>query len=364
MRAPSDDRRWMRLAVREASKGIGATSPNPPVGACIVRNGRLLSCGYHHAAGMPHAEIEAFNACRENPEGATLYVTLEPCSTSGRTPPCTSRVIASGIKRVVAGSVDPNPKHAGRGLDLLKAAGIEVRCGVRGVDTDFLIEKFSKLICAGKPFVTLKMAQSLDGAIADYSGKSKWISSEESRNAVKELRNTADAVMVGAGTAVADNPSLLGERNFRLILDSSGRTPSGSKIFTDGNAARTVVAVTSACPAARIEEITASGARVWTLPSDAGGKIDLPALMTRCGEEGWMHVLCEGGAELAGSLAARNLADEIIIFIAPVILGRRAASSFGNAEIPLPSAPRYRIVSSVPSGPDIKLTLRPAPEPQ
>lgn len=359
------DRRWMRAALAEARRAEGQTRPNPPVGAALVRDGRLLSIGFHHAAGQPHAEVEAIAGCTEDPVGATLYVTLEPCSTHGRTPPCTDRIRAARLARVVVATVDPNPRHAGRGIDVLRQAGIAVDVGVLAKQADDLLAPFGKWITTGRPFVTLKMAQSLDGAIADAAGRSQWITGPRARDAVQRLRRRADAVLIGVGTVLADDPSLLCRSPdappslHRIVVDSRGRTPPTARLLTDGHAARTVIATTAACPSAVRDAWQAAGGRVWTLPHDAQGHVDLDALLACAGSEGWLHVLCEGGATLAGALVGARLVDVLQLFIAPVVLGARAANTFGAFPFDLASAPRFRLVTQRRWGPDLQLTATP-----
>lgn len=370
--------RFMRRALALARRAEGLTRPNPPVGAVIVApdGETVLGEGWHRRAGCPHAEVEAFlDAERRGADvrGATLYVTLEPCSTTGRTPPCTSRILASGVRRVVVGSVDANPRHAGAGLALLRDAGVEVVEGVLRRETDAILAPFFRWIRTGRPFVTLKMASSIDGAIADAHGASQWISCATSRAAVQRLRRAADAVLVGAGTALADDPSLLcrlpgaaargGIR--RIVADASGRLPATLRIFTDGHAAQTVVATTRQCPDAAAAAWRAAGAMVWTLPQAADGHgVDLPALLARAGKEGLMHILCEGGATLAGALIRAMLVDELRLYLAPIALGGRTASVFGDAPIPLAEAPRFIFDRPRRSGDDWLLVGRPAQNPR
>jgi diaminohydroxyphosphoribosylaminopyrimidine deaminase/5-amino-6-(5-phosphoribosylamino)uracil reductase len=359
------DRRWMRTALAEARRAEGQTRPNPPVGAVLVRDNRLLATGYHHAAGQPHAEVEAFAACTEDPSGATLYVTLEPCSTHGRTPPCTDRILAAGVRRVVVATVDPNPRHVGRGIEVLRNAGIAVEVDVLSKAADELLDPVGTWITTGRPFVTLKMAQSLDGAIADANGRSRWITGPRARAEVQRLRRRADAVMVGVGTVLADDPSLLCREPdapptlHRIVVDSHGRTPATARVLTDGHASRTVFATTDACPQATRDAWQSAGGRVWTLPRSANGRVDLCALTAKAGAEGWLHVLCEGGATLAGALVAANLVNELRLFVAPIVLGGRSANTFGAFPFPLDTAPRFRITAQRRLGPDLLITARP-----
>lgn len=355
----------MDRALQLARRGEGFTRPNPPVGAVVVRGGRLLGEGFHARAGLPHAEVEALHACRESARGATLYVTLEPCCTHGRTPPCTDLLIRSRIKRVVVGCADPNPRHASRGFHILQDAGIAVTRGVREAECRRLIEPFACRLALGRPFVTLKLAMTLDGRIADREGKSKWITGPEARDAVQALRRRVDAVMVGAGTVVADNPSLRcrlpdAPPAWRVVVDGRGRTPAGAQVLTDPWAEWTVMATSSACPEARRRAWGRKGCRVWTLPVNREGQVSLPRLLRRLADEGLLHVLCEGGGALAGGLIRAGLADECLFFYAPAILGdAHAVSGVTGADFSLARMPRMRIEEVTRLGADLLVRSRP-----
>lgn len=371
MTAVANDARWMRRALALARRAEGMTRPNPPVGAVIVENGAPLGSGWHHAAGQPHAEVNAFAACPRPPSrDATLYVTLEPCCTAGRTPPCTDLIVRSGIRRVVAACPDPNPRHAGRGFEVLSAAGIEVATGVCRAEAEALIEPFATRMLKGRPFFTVKLASTLDGRIADRDGSSQWITGEKARAWVQRMRRRCDAVIVGAGTVAADDPSLLcrlagAPKNlFRVIVDGRGRIPASARVLNDEAAARTVVATAVELPQKRIREITARGARVWTMPSaEGGGAVDLRALAKRLGDEGLMHVLCEGGGKLAGSLAAAGLADEFALFYAPKVLGDACATPcIAGLDLPLSGALSLEIREMRRIGADLLVMARPARE--
>ena len=338
---------WMQLALEEARRGVGLTHPNPPVGAVIVRDGRVISRGWHSKAGSDHAEKAALkNAGREAAAGADLYVTLEPCSTHGRTEPCTDWILDYKINRVIVGAVDPNPAHAGRGITILEQQGIPVVSGVCRQEAEALIAPFKKWVLTQTPFVTLKLAISADGCIADSNGASKWITGPEAREKVQALRRTADAVLVGSETVRMDNPSLLprpdgGRRPLRVIADSLARISPDANVLTDGNADQTVIAVTAQAPKDRRELIAATGAQVWVLPSVAN-HVSLTALLQRLGENGLLHVLCEGGGTLAEGLLKENQVDRIALFIAPMIIGgdaaRRAIAGTGWS---MRNAPRF-----------------------
>src|ERR1019366_4427210 len=252
----------MRLALRLARRAYGRTSPNPMVGAVLVKGGKIIGRGWHRGAGQPHAEIEAMRDAQRgghNPKGATLYVTLEPCCTQGRTPPCSAAIIAAGIRRVVAGATDPNPRHAGRGFRILRRAGLSVTHGVLARECGQLNETFNHWIVRGAPFVTVKAAMSLDGKIATVTGESKWITGEPARALAMKLRAGADAVLVGVNTILKDDPALTlrlpgfaGKVLRRLVLDPRGRTPLAAGIVSDASAHLTTVVVTSAAPSQRL----------------------------------------------------------------------------------------------------------------
>lgn len=291
-----DDTQWMNEALRLARLGEGLTRPNPPVGAVVVRHGRLIGRGWHRKAGGPHAEVYALRQAGRHARGATLYVTLEPCSTRGRTPPCTDAIRKAGIKRVVAAITDPNPRHAGKGFKLLREAGLEVVSGIGSEDARELLSPFAVSMLCRRPYITMKLAESLDGRIADSIGRSKWITGPAARAAVQGFRRRVDAVLVGAGTVLADNPSLLprpakGRSPFRIIVDTTGKVPVTSRVFTDGFASQTVLATTKRCPARRQADYAKSGATVLVLPSAANG-VSLPALMRSLHALGILHVLC------------------------------------------------------------------------
>ena len=301
-----DDGDFIQRALELAERGEGHTRPNPPVGAVIVKKGKIIGEGWHKKAGGDHAEVAAIkNALkRGNPaKGATIYVTLEPCSKPGRVGACTDAIIAAGIKRVVYGSVDPNPVNRGRAKHILSRAGITCECA-NDCDCDELIAPFTKYIRTGLPYVTVKLAMSLDGRICDDFGNARWISSAESRKMTGKCRERVDAIMVGAETIRRDNPSLLshGKRNddlIRVVVTRSGKLPKNAQIFTDGAPNET---------------------RVFRVGKDAK---DLRDVLRQLGKMGVMHVLCEGGLKLARSLADAGLVDEWITVLAPVVIGSR-----------------------------------------
>ncbi len=355
----------MARAIALARRGEGGTRPNPPVGAVVVRRGKLLGEGWHRQAGSPHAEVEAIHACRGSVKGATIYVTLEPCCTHGRTPPCTDLLIRSGIARVVVGCADPNPRHARRGFRILADAGIAVTCGVREDECHRLIEPFAMHQRHGRPFVTLKLAMTLDGRIADRTGASKWITGTPARAAVQAVRRRVDAVLVGAGTVVADNPSLRcrlpgAQDVWRVVVDAAGRTPATAQVLTDRWADTTVMVTSSRCAIRKREAWATHGSRVWTLPAKSDGQVSLSRLLQRLAKEGMLHVLCEGGSRLAGALVKAGLVDEYLFFYAPAVLGdAQAVGAVAGADFRLAQMPRLKIEDVARVGNDLLVRARP-----
>jgi diaminohydroxyphosphoribosylaminopyrimidine deaminase / 5-amino-6-(5-phosphoribosylamino)uracil reductase len=323
------DSQFMRLALQLARRGYGATSPNPMVGAVLVKGGKIIGRGWHRRAGLPHAEIEALRDARKrgpHPRGATLYVTLEPCCTHGRTPPCTDAIIAADIKRVVIGATDPNPKHAGRAFKILRRAGIEVVHGILPDDCAKLNEAFNHWIVRRTPYVTVKTAMTLDGKIATAAGDSKWITGEKSRAFGMKLRQGADAILVGINTILADDPSLTVRTKTvksiqRIVLDSMARTPLTAKVVRDEFAAWTTIIVGKSAPKNRVAAL-AKKVRVVVAPCH-GEKIDLRWLLKKMGAENVTCMLVEGGGEVNASFLLGGLAQRVAFFYAPKILGGR-----------------------------------------
>jgi diaminohydroxyphosphoribosylaminopyrimidine deaminase/5-amino-6-(5-phosphoribosylamino)uracil reductase len=350
-----DDLRFMRLALRLARRGYGTTSPNPMVGAVLVRGDRIIGQGWHHRAGEPHAEVEALgHAVRRgfDPKGATLYVTLEPCCTQGRTPPCTEAILAAGIRRVVAGARDPNPRHCGKGFEHLRRRRVAVTQGLLAQECERLNESFNHWIVHRTPFVTVKAAMTLDGKIATASGESKWITSEPARAYGVRLRQGADAILVGVNTVLADNPSLTvrgrrpevggrqeEKRLRRIVLDSLARTPADARVVSDVHRDATTVIVSEAAPKSRV---AALARKVHVLvaplapplppapakPSGSGRTaspkprhLDLVWLMQKLGSEEVTSLLVEGGGEVNASFLFQGLAHRVAFFYAPKVLG-------------------------------------------
>ncbi len=359
---------YLRLALRLAEKGRGRTSPNPMVGAVLVKRGKIIGQGWHHRAGEPHAEIEALRDAakrRNDPAGATLYVTLEPCSTHGRTPPCTEAIVAAGIKRVVAGATDPNPAHAGRGFQLLRRKRIEVVAGVLAEKANRLNEAFNHWIVRRTPFVTVKAAMTLDGKIATAEGESKWITGSRARAYGMKLRQGADAVLVGINTVLADDPALtvrgLREPNTprrRVVLDAMARTPLKAQVVADKFHAFTIVVVSRRAPRARVARL-AKRVRVIEAPEQQG-RLDLRWLMKKFGSEGITSLLVEGGGEVNASFLLGGWTQRVAFFYAPKILGgrdaRKAVAGQGIGQ--LSEAIRLEVVEWRKLGADLLLTGR------
>jgi diaminohydroxyphosphoribosylaminopyrimidine deaminase/5-amino-6-(5-phosphoribosylamino)uracil reductase len=327
----SSDAGFMRAALGLARRGFGRTSPNPMVGAVLVGGGRIVGRGWHHRAGEPHAEIEALRNAQArgcNPKGATLYVTLEPCCTHGRTPPCTESIIAAGIRRVVAGATDPNPRHSGKGFSVLRRAGIPVITGVMSQECEELNEAFNHWIVQRTPFVTVKAAMTLDGKIATAGGDSKWITGAPARAYGMKLRQAVDAILVGINTILADNPRLTIrtadrplKRLRRIVLDTRARAPLSAHVVSDRNAELTTIVVGEQAPQSRVRELRRR-VKVVVAPS-RNGQLDLGWLLKRLGSENVTHLLVEGGGEVNSSFILGRLAQRVAFFYAPKILGGR-----------------------------------------
>jgi len=321
---------WIEHALKLAEKGKFTCSPNPMVGAVIIDNNKIVGEGFHKKAGEPHAEINAINNAGYISKNAALVVTLEPCSTHGRTPPCTEAIINAGIKKVIVGTVDPNPKHAGNGLDILKSAGVNVIL-LNDPNCKKLNEKFNKFIEFGFPFVHIKWAMTLDGKIATFSGDSKWISSDKSRFFVHYLRAEYDAVLTGSGTVLKDNPQLNvrleGEwrQPAKIIIDSLCKTPPESNIFKSSG--KVIIACGENAPENNIKQLQKSGAEIIRTPINPNGKINLPTLLKSLAKKNVSSIFVEGGAELTGAFFDAKLVDKITAFIAPKIIGGKNALS-------------------------------------
>ena len=324
----SSDKIFMRRALALAARGQGRTRPNPMVGAVIVCAGRVVGTGYHRRAGEPHAEVVALRAAGTRARGATLYVTLEPCDHQGRTPPCTAAILASGVRRVVAAHEDPNPRVRGRGLRRLRAAGLATRVGVLAAEARALNEIYLTWRTARRPFVTVKVAQSLDGKIATRTGDSQWISGPAARAYGQALRAQVDAILVGVRTVLADDPRLTcrGPRPMRpplrVVVDAALRTPPTARLLRGG--APVLIATTRAASAARRRRLAARGAEILILPG-RHGRVNLRALLRELARREITHLLIEGGGELIASAVQAGVVDRWIAIIAPILIGGRLA---------------------------------------
>lgn len=322
---------YMRQALVLARRGFGHTSPNPMVGAILVRGGRVIGKGFHRRAGLPHAEIESLTDAAKRGErvkGADLYVTLEPCCTHGRTPPCTDAIIAAGIKRVFVGATDPNPAHRGAGLKILRNAGIKVTTGILETEAARLNEAFNHWIVHGRPFVIAKAAMSLDGKIATVAGESKWITGEKTRAVGMKLRVGADAILVGVSTIVADDPSLTvrpekarAKPLLRFVLDPMGRIPLNARVLNDGGPTTVVMSERSA---RKRQDAIAEKASVLMLNQNDGG-LDLASLLNQLGDHEVTSLLVEGGGETHWTFFQQALVNRVVFFYAPKVIGGRTA---------------------------------------
>ena len=353
------DRQYMQEAIALAERGRGHTAPNPMVGCVIVKDGRTIGRGYHHKYGDLHAERDALAACTEDPAGATMYVTLEPCCHHGKQPPCTEAILAASIARVVVGATDPNPLVSGKGIGILRAHGVTVEAGLLDAEIREQNRIFLKYITTRRPWVALKVAMTLDGKIATADGDARWVTSEAARTFVHQLRGQLTGICVGAGTVRADDPMLdcrvEGYKNpVRILPDSSASLSPDSRIARSAAGIRTLLAHTGAAAPDQLERLRACG--VETLPcAERDGHIDLNDLLARLGAQGIDSILLEGGEELNGSFVAQDLVDEYYIFIAPKILGGKDAKTAvgGTGFAKMAEARGVRIESVRSFGPDL-----------
>jgi diaminohydroxyphosphoribosylaminopyrimidine deaminase/5-amino-6-(5-phosphoribosylamino)uracil reductase len=357
----------MGRALRLARKGEGQVSPNPLVGAVIVRDGRIIGEGWHQCCGGPHAEINAIRSAAEPVAGATVYVTLEPCCHHGRTPPCVEALVACRPARVVVGTIDPNPRVAGRGLQALQAQGIDTSLGVLGEACKGLNEVFFKYIGTGLPFVTLKFAQTLDGRIATVDGLSRWISAPASLRFAHGLRRAHDAILVGATTVLRDDPELTcrlvrGRNPLRIVVDSRLRLPPEIRLFSTAGTP-TIVATTRRAPAAKRALFVERGIELLEVEADRDGRVDLAALLAVLGQREVTSLLVEGGAALITAFLKNGLADRLIAIVAPKILGE-GISAVGDLGIrSLDNALRLSSLRVSRRGGDLILDSRLSPAP-
>ncbi|MFP4015456.1 MAG: bifunctional diaminohydroxyphosphoribosylaminopyrimidine deaminase/5-amino-6-(5-phosphoribosylamino)uracil reductase RibD [Halanaerobiales bacterium] len=337
-----DDQYYMKIALELAQKGEGYTSPNPMVGSVVVKDGEIIGQGYHQYYGGPHAEVYALDQAGERAEGATIYVTLEPCSHYGKTPPCSVKVVNSGVKKAVIAMTDPNPLVAGRGIKHLEKAGIEVKVGILEKEAKELNEPFVKFICTDRPFVYLKSAQTLDGFLATRTGDSKWITNEKARLFGHKLRHKVDAILVGIGTVINDDPSLTtrlpdqkGKDSTRIILDARLEIPLEARLINQESEAGTIIVTGEDCDLNRKEELSEKkGVDILTIPLNAQGRIPLDLLLKILHDQCISSILVEGGGRVNYSFLKAGLVDKIYSFIAPKILGGNDGISMYAGEGP------------------------------
>ena len=325
------DLAYMQRALELASRGAGLTSPNPLVGAVVVRDGAVVGEGYHHAAGGPHAEVEALRAAGSRARGATVYVTLEPCAHHGRTPPCAPGLVEAGVARVVVAMRDPNPRVDGRGLEVLRNAGIAVEDGVAAAEAQRLNRAFCTWVTQGRPLVTLKSAVTLDGKIADVHGGSRWITGEEARGEVHRLRSLSDGILVGVRTALADDPALTVRLStpwprepYRIVVDPQARLAPDARLLSSGTPAKAVIAVGEQAAIDAVTRLEATGASVVRCPAD-GTRLDLRFLLQWLASREVTSLLVEGGGQTNAAFLEAGLVDRVAMFVAAVLLGGRSA---------------------------------------
>lgn len=354
----------MRRALALAARARHLTSPNPAVGAVVVKGGRIVGEGAHRGPGTPHAEVVALEQAGEQARGATMVVTLAPCTRQGRTPPCTPAVIEAGISEVVVAVADPNPAEGQGSIEPLQRAGIDVTVGVRGDEAASLIENFTTWVTTGRPLVTIKVASTLDGRVAAGDGSSRWITGARARKDAHRLRAAADAVMVGVGTVLADDPALTvrlrgydGSQPMRVVLDSAGRTPPDAAILN--GTAPAMIATTDKATDEQVEHLRARGAEVVRFP-DREGRVDVDAVIAALGERGVTDLLVEGGPAVTGELLDRGLADRAVFYVAPALLGQLGAASVAGLVAPtIDHARRLTITSVRRIGEDVRIDLKP-----
>ncbi|WP_288909584.1 bifunctional diaminohydroxyphosphoribosylaminopyrimidine deaminase/5-amino-6-(5-phosphoribosylamino)uracil reductase RibD [uncultured Megamonas sp.] len=327
----SYDEKYMRLAMQLAGNAIGRTSPNPLVGAVIVKDNRVVGCGWHRKAGTPHAEVHALNQAGELAQGADVYVTLEPCAHYGKTPPCAKALVEAKVKNVYGGLLDVNPKVAGKGFKILEDADIHVEYGFLQDELRKQNEVFFKWIEHKKPFVVLKVAMTLDGKIATATGQSKWITNETSRAYGYKLRDIYDGIMVGINTVIEDNPMLTarvdgGKNPIRIVVDSSLKIDINANVVQD-KSAKTIIATTDKADKDKILKLQAQDVDVIVVDKDENDKVDIEKLLDILGQQNICSILVEGGATLSGSFVARKLVDKVYFFIAPKIVGGKEAKT-------------------------------------
>jgi diaminohydroxyphosphoribosylaminopyrimidine deaminase / 5-amino-6-(5-phosphoribosylamino)uracil reductase len=359
----STDTKFMKRALTLARKGIGRTSPNPAVGCVIVKNGAVIGEGWHKKAGGPHAEIHALEMAAVAARGSDVYVTLEPCCHTGKTPPCCDALIKAGVRRIVAGMRDPNPRVSGGGLAALKQAGIETSCGLledacRAINLPFITH-----VTTGRPYVTYKCAMTLDGNIATITGESRWISCEESRKYVHRMRSRMDAVMVGVDTVIADNPQLTvrhvrGKNPLRVIVDTRLRTPESVTMLNGQKTSGTIIATCESNPRVHLRYLK-QGATMVVCEAD-DGRVSMKDLLQKLGTMGVQSILLEGGSRLAGNMLQHGLIDELVFFVAPKVIGNNGFAPFTLSGLTsMEQAVRLVFTNVSRSGVDLIIHARP-----
>jgi diaminohydroxyphosphoribosylaminopyrimidine deaminase / 5-amino-6-(5-phosphoribosylamino)uracil reductase len=356
----------MKMALGEAKKAMGRTSPNPLVGAVVVQQGKIVGRGYHQRAGTPHAEVHALRAAGARAAGAVLYVTLEPCNHTGRTPPCTEAILQAGIRQVVVGMLDPNPRVTGGGCEFLAAKGVEVVAGVLADACREINRPFIKHSTTGLPWVIMKAGASLDGRIATRAGNSGWITNQQSRREVHRLRNRVDAILVGIGTALCDDPALTtrqaggrGRDPLRVVLDAGLRLSPAARMLSQESSAATWIFCGPRADMENRQRLLAAGAVVKSIPESAPGQLDLRVLLTELGKADINTLLVEGGSGIHGSFLKAELVDEMYLFIAPCFLG-----TDGVPVVDLPGtekiadAPRPQVIRTRRFGDDLLVVGR------
>lgn len=353
---------YMSRALELAKLGEGHTNPNPMVGAVLVKNGRIIGEGYHEVCGQAHAEVNAFKHATEDPEGADLYVTLEPCSHYGKTPPCAKLIIEKKVRRVIIAALDPNPLVSGRGVRMIQEAGIEVISGVMEEEAKALNEVFMRYIVNKQPYLVLKYAMTLDGKIATAAGDAKWITSEDARAHARHMRGVYMGILAGIGTVLADDPQLTareeGARNpIRIIVDSSLRIPENARVLDDQESAKTIIAVATPSDQDKRKRLEDREIKILDVPGE-DGRVDLVKLMTLLGEMGIDSVLVEGGGQIIGSLVKAHLADRVLCYISPKLVGGDQAKTpaGGDGIAVLADAMKLDEIEVANIGPDVLLS--------
>ncbi|MBN8200083.1 MULTISPECIES: bifunctional diaminohydroxyphosphoribosylaminopyrimidine deaminase/5-amino-6-(5-phosphoribosylamino)uracil reductase RibD [Bacillaceae] len=357
---------YMKLAISLAAAAKGQTSPNPQVGAVVVKNGEILGMGAHLKAGTPHAEVHAIAAAGDKAKGADIYVTLEPCSHFGRTPPCADLIINSGINRVFIASEDPNPLVSGKGIERMQDAGIEVVTGILREEADALNEPFFHFIKTKTPYVTIKAASSFDGKTAAKTGDSKWITSPESRQDVHRLRHEHDAILTGINTIIHDNPLLTarlpqgGKNPIRVILDTNLRIPADAKVIRD-QSVKTIIFTGREIDRSKAEEIKKYGAEIFSFPAN---EVPIKEVLKNLGERNIMTLFVEGGSEVHASLIKSGFFQQIILYMAPKIIGGSEAIPFigGDGADYVKDAPVLEFTEIERIGGDLRITAKPLRE--